>query len=650
MHESNFVTAQQLIDRYGVPPRDICLDWAWQLRELEASLRECAVPATQSRVQDNTPSVEAQAQLQELDWSDLQVDQQGLLSIAREVPGIEQERRNFRVDPEHVQSVVPVAAITKEKGFLDSSELNSANRNLLRKASLDRLLIQTLQWCRTDASDPVAELPPATVRSSEQWSSDQLVTPSSPSKQVRHSRANNAIDSSHPDAPTSRGRNKRKSAFAQRKRRRLGMVASICLLTCGTIWISLPNPPASEQQPSYATARDASPSDGPRTSPATFSLSTSGIDPEITVTESAALLSASERESDQTQPAFEKSAIDLSAIDNRETARHPLDESSVGMVVEQGIPRSDELPESGDDPGTATPEQNIQTPQDSSPISGTKTVESLDLAEEVAEITAEASRATSEVEIGADLQSSPRSAMEFQLFPMMQIRELPRAFVSKARKPAWRLKLLHDEGFEVQPEDAQTIQRGGKAGWTLRPQQAEADATVVAVVAESLGFKGSRLRLRIAAVNAKHPRIMLPLATIYLDQIKSSVVNFQIRANMVSNRLQQMQSIDGMQAEARSLITSRRKLLEAQRDLADDLLSIASQADQLVGLLDGQISVAAEWLDRAIPNSPPLLQFGTLKSIDEPASDPTQPESTKSPEFDLTSAVDDAPNQLPSDK
>ena len=105
-----------------------------------------------------------------------------------------------------------------------------------------------------------------------------------------------------------------------------------------------------------------------------------------------------------------------------------------------------------------------------------------------------------------------------------------------------------------------------------------------------------------------------------------------------------MQTAAGLPQEAKSLLASQRKLLESQREMAEEVLGIAAEADQLVGLLDGQLGVAAEWIDLTIPDSPALLQFGTLDLAKEETSAQGQSEPENSPDAELPSVKDDVSN------
>ncbi|MCR9295775.1 MAG: hypothetical protein NXI32_23905, partial [bacterium] len=123
MEAQDLENAAELISRLGIPPRDICLDWAWQLREIELATSAKFEPqpnqiwADQIDTPDDSHPDCAQPLGRELSWQELLVDEQGRLHCAVE------------------------SHVGKD---LAASSPSSA------KPSIERLLTQVLEWSRED--------------------------------------------------------------------------------------------------------------------------------------------------------------------------------------------------------------------------------------------------------------------------------------------------------------------------------------------------------------------------------------------------------------------------------------------------------------------------------------------------------------------
>ena len=197
---------------------------------------------------------------------------------------------------------------------------------------------------------------------------------------------------------------------------------------------------------------------------------------------------------------------------------------------------------------------------------------------------------------------------------MLQIQELPAQLRARVRDPAWRLQLLAGEDLHVEPVGAQTLRSRQTVQWVIRIEDDDDTEACVMVRARLAGARGRVLRWMISSTAADLPLIHLPLGQSYLERIQLYLAHTQQQLHLGIASLKNLRAAPGLSSDARAAISAQRKAMETQLKLATRILELASQASQLAGLLDGQMEVAAELLDLSDEGSPPLLQFGTIKS------------------------------------
>lgn len=199
--------------------------------------------------------------------------------------------------------------------------------------------------------------------------------------------------------------------------------------------------------------------------------------------------------------------------------------------------------------------------------------------------------------------------------PIFQIQKFDKTL--RIRKPQWKLQLALSEGFLSEPSEPQQVSGREIATWLVREQTPNTNtaansqsAIQVLVQAELVGSRDASLRWRIVAGAEDLPMVVVPLDKQYLDALQSKLGQQIQLIQLGVDRLRQMSRAGGLPTEAQSAMSTVRRHLEQQRRLADRLLQVVADANQLQGWLDGQIEIHAELIDMASADSTALLQFG----------------------------------------
>ncbi len=177
-----------------------------------------------------------------------------------------------------------------------------------------------------------------------------------------------------------------------------------------------------------------------------------------------------------------------------------------------------------------------------------------------------------------------------------------RQFLSGRDIVAWTLYNDHDAKSAVPKSNTKVVR------------------TQVWVQAQLAGNREPALRWRIVAGAEDLPGIAIPLNRKLLDQVQ---MVFGGRLRVLQSEIERTKGLgraQGLPSETRSALANHRKMLESQHKLAARLLEITAEANQIEGWLDGQIEVHAELFDAAATPATSLIQFGNPHADSHPQS------------------------------
>lgn len=569
-------TVQTLLNQFGSPPQEICLDWAWQLEQLGQP--------SNSSASSTAPDPERPAV--QLAWDDLTLDDQGRLTLlhpegcapwstdnlfdqlyawstsgaATELDEATRDRRQFlteqtlklytALEPE----MVPLASHPADSTKFSAGPLSSTKALAPRGGKL------------VPATAPGSTIPAASSRS--RWNLIRKLT---------------AI------------KNFIKPFFPMR------IVFPLCgLALC--IWgiqHFQRDPPPSSTADSSPTSVVAHPSD-------TTASDNSEISPVETI--DLQTLAGSLHDTGDTLHALPPKA----PSDNSANVVQTLDQLASDVILSEGSSASP-TESSGLASEPATPlaasraslrQRSAAAPVPSKETDVMSTLEATVRAAEAAQTEAELLATT------APHTEKTHPAILLNTFPMLQVQKLPSKLAVRAKHLGWTLRLEASDGFEIEPSVAQTIQGRDVASWTIREKDSPTPATLVRVDARQIGARGTSIRWRIAAGAEDLPQIALPLAGTYLDTLQATLSQFDTRLRGHLDRLAASTRSGSIPSELRGTLRAQQRYYEAQHELASRLLEVVAEANLIEGWMDGQLQVHAQCVDVSLPESPPLIQFG----------------------------------------
>jgi hypothetical protein len=202
----------------------------------------------------------------------------------------------------------------------------------------------------------------------------------------------------------------------------------------------------------------------------------------------------------------------------------------------------------------------------------------------------------------------PLGPLALPIFPMNQLQQFEDD--SKLREPIWKLRIVAAEEFAIAPRDPQSIVGRQFAKWTLQFKKADGSGATVDIHAQLSSNRDTSIRWNLAATSPDFAGARIPLSRPALDDFQLRLGIFQRGLQSEIDRLRSLGRTDGLRSEMRSAVAAQRNGLEGQAKIAGKLMEFVASANQLTGLLDGQIEVHAALFDSADSLSTPILQFG----------------------------------------
>lgn len=234
-----------------------------------------------------------------------------------------------------------------------------------------------------------------------------------------------------------------------------------------------------------------------------------------------------------------------------------------------------------------------------------------------------------------EVNQQGREPLVISTAPMVQVLEMPKRLVGRVRNPVWSVRLACGEGLVVDPEAAQWIEGRNVATWRIQAKDADEDPSAqILIQAQIFGNRGTSLRWRIAAESAALPQVQLPLEQRYLDILQFNLLRFQDRLRLAIEQLKTINDSGGLPSAAKGALSVQRRGFESQWKLAGVALDVAASASRLDGWLDGQFEAHLLYRDGTDGESPPLLQYGMVEVVPESDTAVTQDASAASTKFD----------------
>lgn len=652
---SSMTTVQDILQRLGKPPVEVCLDWAWQLDKLAQPQ-----PTQTAHPTKSTSHVESSA------GRAASRDVMGAVDVAGDLCAVGDDKNDFCSwsqltidDHGRLHWLSSTAARPTRPDGEQPDRQHTDSEHTTR-------LAQLLQWCDVDDTLQANSAAPASHqlhthlrRRTLQWASIQTSTASpteSPSIAPTGTVAAAAkrlpgLGHATPVRYKSRKRPTLRILAATLAAAGLLLASAIALTqraasTTASSSASLPqSAPVSITAPASifeATSQQALATRPPRraqTQSGGSSNETSAHSPterhtELPAVEHAeqplalstdAVLAPDPLASPLGSSADPTSLLQDAAVGtmNLSSQRQPTDTTQ--ELSSQPAPELSHYPLHAEDATHAQIAIDAKRPADSNVLA------------ELAALSKSAEETTSEVKIASPEPTPTDSAsadavppepvsapLLLQSYPMIQLQEFDKRV--RVRQPQWRLRLVASQGLEVLPSVAQELSDSQWVDWAIRsaapsqsqdqrprspPTPVDSGTTRVAVQVRLSNKRETSLQWRIVATSEAHPQIAVPLDQAWLDRFQEYLSNYIAGLQQESQRMRELGRAGGVPSHARSALSARRRGLDAESKLAAELLQIVADANQMVGWLDGQIEVHGDLVDAAANPPVVLLQFGS---------------------------------------
>ncbi|MCA9128767.1 MAG: hypothetical protein KDB22_16895 [Planctomycetales bacterium] len=209
-------------------------------------------------------------------------------------------------------------------------------------------------------------------------------------------------------------------------------------------------------------------------------------------------------------------------------------------------------------------------------------------------------------------------SMRVALFPTVQIRKLAAGKIARMRKPAWELQIVQRDGFEMTPAIPRTVAGNEPVAWQIKSTVKKLSVALVVAV-QVIDSRNAALRWQIAAVSESVPQCLLPLDQDALSQTQDFLRNYNSQLAFAIEQIERMRSTTGIPSSLKSNLYQRRKAMEANQETCAQLLKAVADANQVARWLDHELEFRAA-LFAHIDDSLPTLQYGTFEE-DQAASE-----------------------------
>ncbi|MDX1930391.1 MAG: hypothetical protein SFV81_27955 [Pirellulaceae bacterium] len=192
--------------------------------------------------------------------------------------------------------------------------------------------------------------------------------------------------------------------------------------------------------------------------------------------------------------------------------------------------------------------------------------------------------------------------------PMNQTHKLASKIKFRPRQPIWHIRLSVDDEFELTPREPQDVSDRQVTTWLLSDTDAKNPAVRLVIQVQGGPGRQTALRWRIFASAEDLPDLMLPLDKELLNPLQDRLRFYAQMSQREADRLRQLASV--AERGLRATFQKQRVTLESQSKLASRLSTMVAEARLLDDLLRSQVTVHAKLLDGADKDGQPFLQFG----------------------------------------
>lgn len=616
-------TLKSLLDAYGTPPPEICLDWAWQLEKLsrdsmkrqERSTEELPShgdglgrPARAPRVTTGrTPAAEPRLAKNDdattghsLGWDEIAVDASGQLELSV-------ADKPCSCDALVSQLVVWSAgaaiscndtgtALTQvPPARLDLNELRLATLRLVEEIQPDNpRMTPSSSEIGGVATDEVAMCPIATSRRKDSPESMKL---------------GSAQTSAQPRILPANKRIREGSRAGFRKKHILGLVALIGIF--GAVCMLLPSarqstPPAGEPKSALASERidPRALSTIRQAGDSQFDVEQGTNNRDISLSSTDSIVALETGIGVSPSP-LETTPSTLSLVDLPPSPLEQTSSSATGIsLASSGSPKAKNGAES-----PLTTERTVVEEIQNSARQAEATFREIDLRPRTGSTATETSPQPA---AAPALGALPPLKIECE--SMRQIFKLKDLEIPKPKDPTWRMRLDVSDGFVVEPSGIQLLSPLGSVHWLVYDSQAKSPRTRIIVQAQQAGGRKGDVQWRLFGNAEDLPALNLPLARQWLDPLRNRLKQFDQFIQLKRNELLTEGKRQGLSSNSRSLIGTQRKWADQQDKILKRCLIVIAETDRLVGLVDGQFQIHAQLQDGAGENAPALLTYGSMEA------------------------------------
>lgn len=565
------------LDELGIPPREICLDWAWQIQ------------SRFSRAHRTTS-------IAPLDWQRIDVGDDGELLLPADFEKYSPDAR--------LQEL-----LSWSQGHNSSSVSSAFDERVNIEAELKRLTVDCVSKIATVRSRNTTHALPVSNKES-------LQEPSEPeSDTVTNTFAPTDLTSSN--LPNRAKFKRSKSSITEEflavcKQHRLA-AASIGFALVATCIVAL-----SSMTGSAPTSKPIEVTHQQSNVHGEANIASQGTD----VDESAALATLPVMpELDVGEPAVQEvSPIQLPTVSS--VAISGLDRKEEPAASNMSGDRSSENEsEQNSPPSVANPTLTRNEP---APASDAELTDH-DVMQELEVMTKSAKNNAIETDLNVvDSQDENTISEPFTVHtsPMVQTHKVAAKIKVRPRQPVWQIVLAVDDEFDLSPEEPQDISDRQPTTWILTNTDSKSPQVRLVIQAQAAPGRQTSLRWRIFASAEDLPDLMLPLDDEMLNPLQERLRFYAQASQREADRLKQLASV--AERDMRNTLSKQRVFMESQSKLASRLTTVVAEAQLMNDLLRSQLTVYAKLRDGTEANAPTLLQFGDLREL-EKAREATEP-------------------------
>ena len=192
--------------------------------------------------------------------------------------------------------------------------------------------------------------------------------------------------------------------------------------------------------------------------------------------------------------------------------------------------------------------------------------------------------------------------------PMLQTHKLASKIKVRPRQPVWQMRLSVDDEFELTPKEPQDVSDRQLTTWLLSDSDATSPIVRLVIQAQAAPGRQAALRWRVFASAEDLPELMLPLDKEILNPLQDRLRVYAQMAQREADRLKQLAS--SAERDLRAAMNKQRTHLESQSKLASRISTVVAEARLLDDLLRSQLTVHAKLVDGSDSGAPAFLQFG----------------------------------------